>query len=73
VDKNPTWLGSWIVVGCPFHYREGYVGSPLKNVRQSASELDNLRKSIIKDYFEEYLGIDFKMKAVDLEIWILFI
>jgi hypothetical protein len=45
----------------------------LKNVRQSASELDNLRKSIIKDYFEEYLGIDFKMKAVDLEIWILFI
>jgi hypothetical protein len=32
VDKNPTWLGSWMLLDALFHCREGSDGPPLKNV-----------------------------------------
>jgi hypothetical protein len=34
---------------------------------ESASELDKLRKTIVKYYLEEYFGIDVQTKVIDLE------
>jgi hypothetical protein len=32
VDRNPTWLGSWMQLDALFHYREGSANLPLKIV-----------------------------------------
>jgi hypothetical protein len=39
VDKNPTWLGSWMMLDVLFHCREGLVGPPLKNVMASVEHV----------------------------------
>jgi TRAP-type C4-dicarboxylate transport system permease large subunit len=55
LDKNPTWLGSWMLLNALFHCRKGSVGLPLKNVMYNYSGLLN---EFLNSHWQRGIGKD---------------
>jgi hypothetical protein len=66
------WTNTASTMACPNLKNGPKTGlCPLGVNPKAQKEFDNLRKTIIKYYLEQYLGVDEQMKVIYLEFWIL--